>query len=168
MVSEQTTPESVGAIRAALADLLRRNDYVVDRNTDGITTEQSLVRFTGGSSNLSWLLGHMTASRDACTRLLGAQPLWPLEHARRYGRGSEVPEDQAAEPIGTLRQAFHESGQLFRQALEAASEEQLSRPNPRNAEERIIDALFFLVWHDTYHAGQTALYRRQAGLGGVF
>lgn len=168
MVSEQTSAESVDAIRATLLDLLRRNDYVLQKNTEGITTGQSLVRQAGGGSNLNWLLGHVAASRDACTRLLGARPNWPPEHARRYGRGSAVPEAEAVESVETLLEAVRNSGELFRQALEAATSEQLSLPNPRNAEERIIDALFFLVWHDTYHTGQTALYRRQAGLEGVF
>ncbi len=168
MVIEQKSVEAVAALRSVIIDLLRRNDYVIGKNAEGITHQKSLVRLGDDGSNLNWLLGHMTASRDVCTRLLGAEPVWEKEHARRYGRGSNVPAAADTEPFSDLLAAVTEAGERLREALNAASEEALSLPNPRNAEERVVDAIFFLVWHDTYHAGQTALYRRLAGFTGVF
>lgn len=168
MVTEQTSAEAVAALRSVLVDLLRRNDFVIEKNSEGLTHDQSLVRLGDEGSNLNWLLAHMTASRDVCTRLLSAEPVWDKEHARRYGRGSAVPSAADAEPLENLILAVKESGERLRRALQAASADELSLPNPRNAEERVVDAILFLVWHDTYHAGQTALYRRLAGLTGVF
>ena len=168
MVNEQKSAEAVAAIRSTLVDLLRRNDYVIARNADGMSHQDSLQQLADGGSNLNWLLGHMTASRDVCTRLLGAEPAWEKEHARQYGRGSSISDASDAEPLEELLAAVTDSGERLRQALTGASEDALSRPNPRNAEEHVLDAIFFLVWHDTYHAGQTALYRRLAGFTGVF
>lgn len=168
MVSEQTSAEAVETIRVAMMDLLNRNDYVLQKNSEGLTHEHSLEKLDEGGSNLNWLLGHMTASRDVCTRLLGAEATWDKDHARKYGRGSEVPETGKAEPLEKLLAAVADSGERLRAALSEATMDQLTRPNPRNAGERVIDAIYFLVWHDTYHAGQTALYRRLAGLAGVF
>ena len=167
MVSEQKSAEAVDAIRWTLIDLLRRNDYVISKNAEGLSHEDSLKQLSEGGSNLNWLLGHLTASRDVCTKLLGAEPTWEAERARIYGRGSSIPAVDEAEPFEDLLTAVSDSGERLRQALQDASTEALSLPNPRNAEERVLDAIFFLVWHDSYHAGQTALYRRLGGLGGV-
>ncbi len=149
-------------------ELLRRNDYVVAQNVKGISHEQALARIGPGGSNLSWLLGHMTASRDVCTRLLGAEPAWGKDRGRLYGRGSGAVGADDAEPLEQLISAHAEAGKRLSEALIAADTESLARPNPRNAGESVMDAIWFLVWHDTYHTGQTALYRRLAGLDGVF
>ncbi len=168
MISEQTSPEAVSTLRVVMTDLLRRNNYVLEKNCEGISHDKSLIRLGDDGSNFNWLLGHITASRDVCTRLLGAETQWPKDQGRRYGRGSGVvPPEEAEEFNGLLAHAIR-SGERLQAALEAASNEELSLPNPRNADERVVDAIFFLIWHDTYHAGQTALYRRLAGLSGVF
>lgn len=168
MVSEQQSAEAIAAVRATLMDLLRRNDFVISKNAEGLSHEDSLVRLGEGGSNLNWLLGHITASRDVCTKLLGAEPTFDKDRARRYGRGSDVAATSAAEPLADLLAAAADSGERLRQALQVASTDKLALPNPRDAGERLIDAIYFLVWHDTYHAGQTALYRRLAGFSGVF
>lgn len=168
MVSEQQSAEAVYAIRSALVDLLRRNDYVIENNAEGLSHEDSLKRLGEGGSNLNWLLGHITAGRGVCIKLLGAEPVFTSERARVYKRGSSIPAAADAEPLADLLSAATEAGDRLRQALEKASADQLSRPNPRDAGERVLDAIYFLVWHDTYHAGQTALYRRLAGLSGKF
>ncbi len=168
MNTERAVRDEVLTVRDAVVDLLTRNNYVVQQNVEGVTHEKALELIGPGGSNLNWLLGHMTASRDVCTRLLEAEPAWDKDRGRLYGRGTASIKPENATRLEELISAHAEAGKRLSEALMAAGTESLTRPNPRNAGESVMDAIWFLVWHDTYHTGQTALYRRLAGLDGVF
>ncbi len=155
------------AVRDSTVALLKRNDYVVKRNTESLNQEQSLLRIGDGGSNLNWVIGHMTAARNSCLKLLGAEPLWDKAQSGRYDRGSQAADIVDAELLADLLEALFETGTRLKGALSTADAVTLERPNPRDATETVMDAAGFWIWHDTYHAGQTALYRRIAGLSGV-
>lgn len=140
---------------------------MVSKNTEGLTHDQSLLRIGEGGSNLNWLIGHMTASRNKLIRLLEGEQTWDSEQMARYDRGSQVGAAEDAEQLPDLLGALAQAGERLAQTIRAADAASLERPDPRNASQTVLDATNFLVWHDTYHAGQTALYRRLAGLSGV-
>lgn len=154
-------------VRDATATQLERNDYVVSKNTEGLNHEQSLLRIGEDGSNLNWLIGHMTASRNNVIRLLEGEPTWDNEQITRYDRGSQVGAAEEAEQLSDLLAVLAQAGERLAQTIRAADADSLERPDPRNASQTVLDATNFLVWHDTYHAGQTALYRRLAGFSGV-
>lgn len=163
---EQPTP-AILQLRDLTASQLERNDYVTAKNTAGLTHEQSLLRIGPEGSNLNWVIGHMTSARNSLIRLLNGEPIWNREQCTRYDRGSQVGAAEAAEPLPDLLAALSQSGERLAQVIRAADAASLERPDPRNPNQTVLDASNFLVWHDTYHAGQTALYRRLAGLSGV-
>lgn len=159
------SPETA-ALLAALAATLERNTQVVLKNTDGVTHEASLRPVAPGSSHLNWLIGHMVASRDGILAQLGAETTWERERARRYDRGSQLPARGEEEPLSELLAALERSQRLLAAALPAAPAERLAAPSGMPGRS-VLEWTEFLVWHDSYHTGQTALYRRVAGLEGT-
>lgn len=146
------------------AVLLDRNLGVVERNIEGIDHERSLLRVTPEGSHLNWLLGHLVTSRDGMLRLLEAEPLWDRDTAAAYNRGSAAALAPAARPMEELREALRASQARLEAALEEVSVERLAQGGGGRS---VGDRIDFLVWHETYHTGQTALYRRLAGLEGA-
>jgi uncharacterized damage-inducible protein DinB len=140
---------------------LQRNFAVIKRNTEGIDHEQSLLTFQAGSSHLNWLYGHLITYRDAMLRALGSETVWDKETGAQYGWGSAPADAMAARPLEELQASLHRSQDLLVQALNNVTEDELQ---VEQGDRTVFDRLQFLVWHDTYHSGQTALYRRLAGL----
>lgn len=146
------------------AVLLDRNLGVIERNIEGIDHARSLLRVTPEGSHLNWLLGHLITSRDGMLRLLDAESLWDRDAAAAYNRGSTAALAPAARPLEELRVALRASQELLEAALADAGHERLAQETGGRS---VGDRIDFLVWHETYHAGQTALYRRLAGLEGA-
>lgn len=143
---------------------LARNLSVIERNADGIDHERSLLTVVPDGSHLNWLLGHLIASRDSMLRTLGADALWDRDTGASYRRGSSPALAPEARPLDELLSELRQSQQLLEAALRSADEAKLAR---ESGDRTVGEWLEFLVWHESYHAGQTALYRRLAGLEGA-
>lgn len=158
-MSEASPPDPASLIRT-----LERNVSVIERNVAGIDHERSLLAVVPGGSHLNWLLGHLVASRDSILRSLDAEPIWDRETGTGYRRGSSPALAPEARPVEELIAALREAQRRLVDALERATEEDLLETQ---GDRTVGDWVEFLVWHETYHAGQTALYRRLAGLEGA-
>lgn len=143
---------------------LDRNLTVIKRNVDGIDHERSLLTVVPDGSHLNWLLGHLVASRDGMLRALDAETVWDRETGALYRRGSAAALAPDARPLEDLMAALDRSQSLLESALSAADQAALAR---ESGDRTVGEWLDFLVWHESYHAGQTALYRRLAGLEGA-
>jgi uncharacterized damage-inducible protein DinB len=150
----------------ALLATLERNTQVVRKNTAGISQEDSLLAVAEGSSNLNWLIGHLVSSRDGMLRLLNSETTWDAARGSKYGRGSQLPDPAAVEPLEELLASLDRSHELLAAALTAATAAELAEPSGQRDLSKL-EWLGFLGWHDSYHTGQTALYRRLAGLSGT-
>ncbi len=141
--------------------ILERNLGVVKRNLADMTEAQSLIPFTEGGSNFNWLLHHLIVYRDVMLRALGHEGLWSEDMRQDYGKGSSAMVEQA-KPIAELVATLEASQARLEQALQASTAEQWAavRPDGRST----ADFIEFLIWHESYHAGQTSIYRRMAGL----
>jgi len=160
-MSEATAvPPVVGPYLKTLA----RNLGVIQRNTEGLSHQQSLLTVRPGGSHLNWLLGHLISSRDGMLRALDSETVWGPEARERYGRGSTPATPAEAQPFEELLSALERSQGLLTTALEQVSSEQLQA---QSGDRTVGQWLEFLVWHETYHVGQTALYRSLAGLAGT-
>ena len=49
--------------------------WVVRKNVDGLTHEESLVRPPAGGNPANWILGHIIVTRDRILEHLGEQPV---------------------------------------------------------------------------------------------
>lgn len=68
--------------------------------------------------------------------------------------------------LSELLTGLDRSQELLQAALAGATPAQLAEPSGMRDNSKL-EWLEFLTWHDTYHTGQTAVYRRLAGLAGT-
>lgn len=151
-------------IRRNLSMLLRYNQFVMDKNTAGVTHEESLCGPNGGGNCMNWILGHIVATRNATLSLLGAEPIWDKDVADRYQRGSSpMTKDLNALSIDELKEAATRSHDRIRDALESASDDVFARKAKPDGDDTVGDSLIGLHFHEAYHAGQLGLLRSMLG-----
>jgi uncharacterized damage-inducible protein DinB len=145
---------------------------VVYANVEGLTHEDSLVQPRPGGNCLNFVLGHLLSVYDGLLRLLGEPPVLEGATLQRYARGAPPMEDPAeALEFGKLLQAWADASERVDAALGALDPETLDRPVPEsptnNPDETLRSLLTTVMFHQAYHAGQTAVLRRIAGKEGA-
>ena len=149
-----------------LVDAFARNVNVIKMQTDGLTHEDSLRQLPFRSNCLNWVLGHIAENRDHVLELLGEPPQIG-ELGARYKRGSD-PLTEAGH--GTLRleeihawldRAQEHMAPALMRMDDAAWSREVKMSNNRTA--TVGQRVFFLYFHETYHVGQTELFRQLAG-----
>ena len=141
--------------------VLERNLQLLLRMVDGMSDAQADVALSEGGSTMRWLLGHIVAYRDAMLRLLDGQSVWDEATAAPFKRGTAAAGGPA---LSDLLEALRTQGARLTTAFDAADADTLARPSQRASLGNLGGEIEFGVWHDTYHMGQAALYRRAAGL----
>lgn len=149
----------------AFCEALRRNVVVLQKQTNGLTHEDSLLQLPFRGNCLNWVLGHLANNRDRLLQLLGAEPVLGLR-GERYARESEpiTGDGSDALPLADLLAALARSQEALEAALARATEDQSAGPartggSTGTAGERLL----FFYFHETYHVGQTELLRQLAG-----
>ena len=150
-----------------LTDFYSRNVEIVKMQAEGLTHEGSLIQLPFRSNCLNWVVGHVLANRCNILALLGAEDLRPTVNLDHYERESD-PVLGESKGVLTLEDLIHhleESQTRLAAALEKETEESLQRTAPYRArpEQPLSYWLFFLYFHDSYHAGQTEILRQAAG-----
>jgi hypothetical protein len=157
-------PEAAIPDTESLAKDFRRNFWIIEAQTKGLTHQDSLLQVPGVNC-LNWVLGHVAGSRDEVLSLLGESPALG-EAAARYRRESDpVTEDgPGVVPLEGLLAALAEGQERIAAALAALPEEALQELR-RNGDRTLPlgTLLHFANWHETYHVGQTELLRALAG-----
>ena len=141
--------------------VLERNLQLLLRMVDGLDDTQADIAVAEGGSTMRWLLGHVIAYRDAMLRLLGGERMWDEATAAPFERGTTAAGGPA---LADLVEVLRTQGARLTAAFDAADAETLARPSQRASLGNLGGEIEFGVWHDTYHIGQAALYRRAAGL----
>lgn len=145
---------------------LERNLGIIKAQTKGLSHADSLLQLPFRGNCLNWVLGHMVANRNTMLRFLGEEAILSEPQAERYGYGSE-PVCGDADDILTLEQllAALEQGQSDLAArLETITAEELAREVQSFLGTTTLGQLiFFLFWHESYHAGQPEYLRQLAG-----
>lgn len=154
---------------AATLKLLYGFNYMaLQRNTEGLSHEDSLVQPQPAGNCLNWVLGHILAHRNDIMKLLGEGPAWEPERAVRYGRGAPPLTDGAeATPLDELQATLAASQERLNAALDGATPERLAEPREGRMVKNVGESLAFLQFHEAYHVGQVALLRRAAGKEGA-
>ncbi len=141
--------------------VLERNLQVLLRMTDGMDDAAADHALVPGGSTLRWLLGHLLAYRDRMLRRLGAEPVWDEATAAPFERGTHA---AGGPPLADMVAALRTQAPRLAAAFDSADTVALGQPSTRASLGTLGAELEFGVWHDTYHIGQAALYRRAAGL----
>jgi uncharacterized damage-inducible protein DinB len=147
--------------------MLERNHAILLRETAGITHEESLIQPPYNGNCFNWVLGHIVMSRNWMQILFGLPPLWPEAQRKRYDRYSEpitsgadaVRFEKMLEDLETLQT-------LIVSTLRTVQTEQLTEMRefiPNQAPAPVYTWMQFMLWHESYHVGQTNILRQVAG-----
>ncbi len=148
------------------------NDRVLHMNVDGVTQQESLIQPEPGGNCLNWVVGHLVNTYDQVLPLLGQAPVMEKGILARYDRGTPELRDAAdAVDLKELIAAWDEASRRMDTGLEGMTLETLDAPapfSPRNDPEETVRSLLTLIlFHQTYHVGQTGLLRRIVGKQGA-
>jgi len=143
--------------------------YVIEMNLSGITHEESLQAPAGGGNCPNWIAGHLLGGRGRILALLGGQPVLSDDEVQPYRRGAKGFVPTEALPFERLTTGLQASGKEILErlgSLPAGSLEEEIDPSlfPVPPEVPTRGALVsFLLFHESYHAGQLGLLRRALG-----
>lgn len=144
---------------------------VVNRNVEGVTHEESLMRPQPAGNSMNWVLGHLVCVYNNVLPGLGQAPVMLSDRLKRYERGSEPITKEAALEFNALREAFDEAVARFDAGLATLTEEAMDAKAPfspsNNPEETMRSLIGTVIFHQTYHAGQTGILRRVIGKPGA-
>jgi uncharacterized damage-inducible protein DinB len=144
---------------------------VVGANVAGLTHEDSLVQPRPGGNCLNWVLGHLLTVYNGVLPLMKQDPVMGEGTLKHYVRGAPPIRDGAeALKFEELLSAWNQAIERIDAGLVGLSPDALDRPVPSptgNPDETIRSLLTTIMFHQAYHAGQTAVLRRIAGKEGA-
>ncbi len=147
------------------ANTLGTTVYVIQRQTEGLTHEDSLVQLPFRGNCMNWVLGHIISSRGEMLKLLNEEPALTEEENARYKSDSQpiVDDDQTALTFERLMDDLRQTTEQIQKAVKAASQDVLMEITDEEKQHTRLDALLSLMWHETYHLGQFEYLRQAAG-----
>jgi uncharacterized damage-inducible protein DinB len=145
---------------------------VVNINTQGLSHEESLVEPQPAGNRLNWVLGHLMSTYDGFLPLLKQEPVIGTAALRRYARGAPPLENPAdALDFRTLLEGWNQASDRVDAGLATLEPGILDQPvtnSPSgNPDETVRSLITTVMFHQAYHAGQTAVLRRIAGRQGA-
>lgn len=146
--------------------------YVLERNIEGVSHEESLMPPQPGGNCLNWVVGHLTRARNQALRLLGRDPLFRNDDFAAYDDNGGVPfRPETATSFDELKRRFKALQEPLVNGLNGMSAAALEKPAPvsltGNPQETVGSLLAALAFHEAYHAGQTGILRRVVGREGA-
>jgi hypothetical protein len=151
-----------------LIEMVQRNFGVVKAHLEGVTHEQSLIQPPFNSNCLNWVVGHIVQNRNKMLLLLDQPTTWTDEQIERYNYGSlPVTDGHDALPLGQMAADLAVCNQRLVEALQPLTSTDLDAPG-KEVIKGMTDwtvgwTLNFLIWHETYHTGQTDILRQASG-----
>jgi uncharacterized damage-inducible protein DinB len=165
-----TVPTTTGEI-----DLWRHQTRmtraVVGANLAGLTHEDSLAQPRPGGNCLNWVLGHLLSVYDGMLPLVKQEPVMGEGALKRYVRGAAPIQDRdEALDFQQMLSAWNQALDRVDAGLAGLTPDELDRPvkSPTgNPNETLRSLITTVMFHQAYHAGQTAVLRRIAGKEGA-
>jgi uncharacterized damage-inducible protein DinB len=138
------------------------NHRVIHMQIDGLTHHDSLLQPPFRGNCLNWVLGHIVESRNTILNLLGGEPFWTPEQRARYARESKAVTENTGEL--TFEKIVSDLDSSQQQLVERIGNLEDEAFNHADKEGKSLgEKLTFLIWHETFHTGQTDQLRQLAG-----
>ncbi len=146
-------------------------DYVLKQNTSLLTHAESMQTPQEGGNCINWILGHILATRNGFLQILGEKTVLTEDKALLYQRGSTPLVDSGGViPLEELLELLQSSHNLMLKKLQQTDPARLSEPAPFSPlgkpGETVGSLLAGLIFHDSYHSGQTGILRHILGKEG--
>lgn len=157
---------------SALIIQMQYNGWILEANSNGVTHIESISGLEPGGNSYNWIVGHILATRNVILKLLGKAPVWSDDLEKRYTRGStNVTSIDEAYPLDRMLGDLKSSTELILDGMRTATPDALAVKAPfsprNNPDETVGSLLAMLVFHESYHAGQTGIVRRLLGKTGA-
>lgn len=154
-----------------LIEQLGYNQGVLKINLKDLSHEDSLVAPSRGGNCINWVVGHVAYARNNMLKILGKEALWDDDSATPYQRGSKPLTAENALTLTEIIEKYDAAQEAMIDALKGLSADEFAAKSPvsifKGDEETVASAITFMVFHETYHVGQTGLLRRVAGKEGA-
>jgi uncharacterized damage-inducible protein DinB len=146
-----------------LTNVLTLNDDVLATALTDVTDDLARRQLRDGGPSIAWIVGHMLHHRNHIAAAIGcAGPtVDPARFAETATDGRDYPD------VERFHATWIEFSSRLVPAIHALSHEGLSAPTPialPHGERTLLDALRFVVWHETLHLGQVSMLRSHHGL----
>jgi hypothetical protein len=149
---------------AKLIETLKRNQWIVQAQTDGLTHQDSLLQLPFRGNCMNWVLGHIALNRDKMLALMGREPVLKEGEYEAYRRGAgPILSEEGAVSLQALLEALAQLAERLEAGLERCSPGALAEVVDEKHGFTLGDRLGFLLWHETYHLGQLEYLRQLAG-----
>jgi hypothetical protein len=143
--------------------------YVLRKNVEGISHEESLKNFPPEGNSLNWVVGHVVNARNRALALAGQEAPLSEDRYAPYATGDDWGPSTAI-PFEELLADFERLQEPLKKALLSISPEALAEPASliptRDPSGTVGSLLTGIVFHEAYHAGQMGLLRRLLGKPG--
>ncbi len=148
-----------------LGKAFARNLWLLKRQTEGLTHDDSLLQPPMRGNCLNWTLGHLAVHRDYVLEGFGQEKVLGDAAMARYGRESDpiLVNGDGVLPLEQLLTALEQGQERIDAAIEQLTPADLAREVTIGRALPFGEALFFYYFHDTYHTGQTEPLRQLAG-----
>jgi uncharacterized damage-inducible protein DinB len=148
-----------------IADSFRFSHFIMNPVTGDITEEDAVRRARGGDgASIAWIVGHLCHFRYETMKRLGVEK--PNSFAATFGEGGAT-DASGYPPLEELRADWSRIHAELEQVMESVTDEQLtarlSGSGTPHGEERVVDAIVFFMWHESYHTGQLGTIRKELG-----
>ena len=156
------------SLAVPIAASFRFTNPMVQLVLKAVNEEQAVQRSRGGEGpSVAWHPGHLRHYRCMALNSFGVSKESPYK---------ELVSDQGATdgagypPIEELQSQWNTIAEEIDAAASAATEELLSQvapfPGP-HVEQKVLDAMTFFNWHESYHMGGLSAVMKDIGLPGV-
>ena len=146
-----------------LAQVLNFNDDVLMVALTDVTDEIARRRLRDGGPSMAWTIGHMLHHRNQIAAAIACRG--PAADVTRYANSATDGRDYPT--TREFQTTWNEFSARLVTALKRLSADDLAAPSPiqlPHGEQMLLDALRFVVWHETLHLGQISMLRSHHGL----
>lgn len=148
-----------------LIQTLQRHNYVIKRQTDGVTHEQSLLQPSFRGNCMNWVLGHMLEGRNGILQQLEQPSVLSAPDDAFYKRESApITPSSPATLLQILLDGLDEALVRLEQGLQYISEEKMATIINSERQTTLRASISFSVWHEAYHLGQLEYLRQLTGV----
>jgi uncharacterized damage-inducible protein DinB len=147
----------------AVTRLLKFNDDVLMMSLTDMTDDVARRRLRDGGPSVAWNIGHMLHHRNQIAAAIACPG--PGFDVTQYANS---PTDGRDYPmLREFQTTWNEFSARLVTSLNELSAEELAAPSPirlPHGEQTLLEALGFVVWHESLHLGQVAMLRSHHGL----
>ncbi|MDH3216082.1 MAG: DinB family protein [Candidatus Krumholzibacteria bacterium] len=144
--------------------------YVIKKNIEGSTHEESLRQPDPAGNNLNWVVGHIVRTRNQALALVGKEHLFEMEKFESYDK-TPITDPAKAIRLEELVEMFDALEKPLFDGIKEMPADAFAASAPfsptGNPDETVGSLLSSIAFHEAYHAGQTGLLRRLAGKSGA-